>query len=487
MLIAMAALIRLSPADLTNLASEAADSPMHQAVLATLDASDLLDPQGHVRIEAIRAHVESRLARVPELRRKLRRTHLFEGRALWVDDPGFRIQDHVLVATLPPPGGDIAALAFAERQMATLMDRSRPLWEIWLLEGYARDRVALMIKLHHAIADGPAMINMLAQIFDLEPLPAEQSVGAWLPAAPPTAAALVRDNLARKAASLRGAMSATAHPVRALRSATTNLRATIDELSEGRGAPRTSLNRPIGSSRRLAAMHIALADLKDVAHAEGVKLNDVFLSVVTAALRRVLIVRGEWRSGMSLHLTMAVSRRVAGDTTTSGNLAGVMVVPVPLDADHPRGLLGAVAASTARAKVKQLAVVSSGLMVFLARTGITRAYTRRQHLINVLTTNLPGPPLPLYLAGARVRDPIAIPPIAGNVTASFAALSYDGGLTLSVVADDDSWPDFDKLMDAVRSSWLELQEAVVSAPSTRFRRSAAFPATAPATAGHALR
>ncbi len=146
---------------------------------------------------------------------------------------------------------------------------------------------------------------------------------------------------------------------------------------------------------------------------------------------------------------------------TSGNEAGVMLVPVPLEPDDPRRLLAKVAAATAQAKSTQLAEVARGLMVFLAETRITRLYIRHQHMLNVLTTNLPGPPVPLYLAGARVSDPVALAPLAGNVTASFAALSYAGGLTLSVIADGASWPDLDVLTNSMRSAWEELRGAVV--------------------------
>lgn len=143
-----------------------------------------------------------------------------------------------------------------------------------------------------------------------------------------------------------------------------------------------------------------------------------------------------------------------------------MIVPVPIDVESPGELLAAVAAATARAKTKQLPVLSTGMMVLLSHSGLTRAYTRRQHMINVLTTNLPGPPMPLYFAGARVYAPVALPPIAGNITVSFAALSYDDGLTLSLVADRDSWPDLSLLVEGMQQAWTMLGTAASTAGLT---------------------
>jgi diacylglycerol O-acyltransferase / wax synthase len=457
----MTALARLSSADLTNLAVEAPDTPMHQAVLASLDAGPLLDERGALRLREIQAHIEARLDRVPELRRILFRPHVLAGRPLWIDDPDFRIENHVQAARLDPPGGEAAALVFAESQMSRLMDRSRPLWRIWLLEGYSADRLGMLIKIHHALADGHAIVNMLAQIFDLEPVGMDRPSSTWSPSARPSTRALVADNLNSKSRSVAGVLRRLAHPWVMARSARSAIAGTAEALRQTRGAPRTSLNRPIEASRSVGAIHISLQGAKSVAHACDAKLNDMFLGLVATALRSVLASRGEPIRG-PLRASVAVSRASSSDT--SGNHVGTVVVPLPMDVADPRCLLTGVARSSARAKATQKALASTGLMVFLARTGITRAFIRRQHMINVLTTDLPGPPVPLYLAGAEVRDPIALPPIAGNVTVSFAALSYAGDLAVSFVADASAWPDARQLTDALRSSWLEFGQLLLREP-----------------------
>jgi len=170
---------RLSLLDLTNLAVEAADTPMHQGGLGVRDGAHLLDSNGRVRIDEVRAHLQSRLDRVPELRRTLWKTGPLEGAPVWVDDPGFRIEDHVLVANLPEPGGERRAIEFAKEAMAGLMDRSRPLWQLWLLEGYGPSEVGVFLKLHHVLADGAAILKIITLLFDLEPGVVEAPAKSW--------------------------------------------------------------------------------------------------------------------------------------------------------------------------------------------------------------------------------------------------------------------------------------------------------------------
>ena len=447
---------RLSLSDETNLAIEAPDTPMHQAALGVLDAAPLLDSSGRLRIDAIREHLAARLDRVPELRRVLWHPGLGRGRSLWVDDPGFRIENHVLVASLPAPGGRARALEFAAQKMSTLMDRSRPLWEVWFLEGYGEREVGLLIKLHHAVADGRAMINLIGQVFDIEPRALEHGTGTWQPAPPPRGGALLYDNLRARVRWVRHVAQRLAHPVALWRSTVSTARGMVEGMRAGRSAPRTSFNRPVGVERKLAVLEVELAGARETAHRYGVKLNDVFQCIVAGALRGVLLARGEKVDGVEIHASMAVSMYASGDESTVGNNIGSMIVRLPLDAGDPSRALERIARAAAHAKASQKAVVTSGLMAVLARSGLTRLYIRHQHMINILTTNLPGPPVPLYFGGARLVDAIAIPPIAGNVTASFAALSYAGRLNLSVIADARAWPDLDVLLAGMRSTWLEV-------------------------------
>jgi diacylglycerol O-acyltransferase len=453
---------RLSLVDLTNLAVEAADTPMHQGGLGVLDGAQLLDSNGRVRIEGVRAYLESRLDRVPELRRRLRKTGPLEGAPIWVDDPSFRIENHVLVAHLPAPGGERRAIEFAIETMAGLMDRSRPLWQLWLLEGYSPGEVGVFLKLHHVLADGTAILKIITLLFDLQPGTVEAPAKSWSPAPAPTHGLLIRDNIARKGDAVIRAARRLAHPVVLLGSTALSCRGLWETFKEGFGAPHTSLNRPIGSRRGLAVLRLPLRDVKDLAHARGVKVNDVILNLVAGGLREVLLARGERVDGISLRAAMAVLMPTSEADSVVGNHAGTMIVPLSVGEGNPAIRLTAIAAATARAKGKQRAAVSQLFTVAMAVSGLTRFFIRRQHLVNVLETNLSGPPFPLYIAGARLRDAYAITPVAGNVTASFAALSYNGSLDLSVHVDADAWPDLDTLMRAMSAEWRALVPAMAA-------------------------
>jgi diacylglycerol O-acyltransferase len=461
----MKSLQRLSLTDLTNLAAEAADTPMHQGALGILDGSSLLDEEGHVRIEAVRTHLAARLDRVPELRRILFQTGPFQGRQLWVDDPGFRIENHVLLALLPAPGGDAQALRFAEGMMGSLMDRSLPLWQMWFLEGYGGGKVGLFLKLHHVFADGQAILNIVGLLFDVEPGVVESAPSIWTPAAPPSARALAIDNIARKGRSIARAARRVAHPLILAGTIGASTRAIWAAFQEGRGAPRTSLNVPIGPTRRVGVISLSLAEVKAVAHADGVKVNDVFMDLITGGLREVLLERRVAIHGLRIRASMAVAQKAAGNAGLTGNHVGTIIVPLPVEEHDARARLAQIAEATVRAKVRQRGAIPQTLMVVLAITGLTRFFTRRQHLVNVLATNLAGPQFPLYVAGARLEDAIPIPPIAGNVTASFAALSYDGQLKVTVHADGAAWPDLDVLMRGIESTWRQLSSGQPAVPA----------------------
>ncbi len=457
-----ARLERLSLVDLTNLAVEARDTPMHQGGLGVLDGEQLLDSNGRVRIERIRAHLEARLNRVPALRRKLWITGPLGGSPLWVDDPGFRIENHVLVARLPAPGGERRAIEFACGAMGGLMDRSRPLWQLWLLEGYGPGEVGIFLKLHHVLADGTAILHIITLLFDLEARIVEAAPEPWSPTAAPARDLLIRDNLDRKRDLIVRAGRRLGHPLVLLKATAMSCRALWQTLEEGFGAPRTSLNRPIGSGRRIAVLRLPLKAVKERAHARGVKVNDVILNLVAGGLRHVLISRGERIDGVSIRASMAVLLSPTETAAVVGNHAGAMIVPLPVGESDTAKRLAAIASATTRAKRKQRGAVPQVFMVLLAVSGLTRFFIRRQHLVNVLVTNLAGPPFPLYIAGARLRDAFAITPVAGNVTVSFAALSYNGNLDLSVDADADAWPDLDTLTHAMSAEWRSLSLALAA-------------------------
>lgn len=446
---------RLSAEDLTNLAVEAPDTPMHIGVLAVLDGRDLLDEDGRLLLAEVLSRIEAGLNRVPLLRKVVYRPGVLAGRPVWVDDPAFTLDRHVGQARLAPPGGEDQLLRLTERLMQPALDRSRPLWRIWFVTGLANDRVAVVVKLHHAVADGLAAVRLIATLLD-PPLPEAAPVDpSWRPVPPPGWLALVHDNVcARTSAVARLARRLADSDARrlALRSAAASCRG----VARAWAAPRTSLNTPIGPRRRIAVVRLDLARAKEISHRYGGKVNDLVLNLIAGGLRALLVARGEPVDGLVLHTAVAVSLRTQAEADQPGNRAGVIVVRLPLSEPDPADRLHAIAAETTIAKRGQLAANEQHLMVWLARSGLMRYVTRRQHLTNLIESNLTGPPQPIQALGAVVQDLIPIGVIAGNLAITFLAFSYAGQVTITIWCDADCYPDLPILVSAMNRDWVRL-------------------------------
>jgi diacylglycerol O-acyltransferase / wax synthase len=448
---------RLGDGDLANLAVEAADTPMHVGALLVCDGSGLLDAEGQLRVAEIRARIERRLDLVPRLRTVLHRPAPLGGRPVWVDDPDFAVERHVDAVAVPAPGGEQELLRLTERLLGPVLDRSRPLWRMWFVTGLAAGRVAVVVKLHHAIADGLAAVHMLGALLG-GPDPAGGARRAWRAAAPPRWRELVDDNLRGKAATAARAARCLADPAaprRAVRSARTAWRA----VARGWGAPRTSLNRPIGAGRRLAVIRLDLAAVKKAAHAYGGRANDVVLDLVVGGMRALLVSRGERVDGVALRAAVAVSLRRPTEAGQAGNRVGGIVVRLPLTEPDPRARLWAITTETRRAKQEQAAGNEQWFVVWLARLGLMRWFSRHQHLTNVVESDVTGPRVPIAVLGARVVDLVPVGVLAGNLTVSFLAFSYAGRLTITVYADADQHPDLPVLLTGVERDWAALTAA----------------------------
>jgi diacylglycerol O-acyltransferase / wax synthase len=453
---------RLGAQDLTNLAVEAADTPMHVGVVALLDGGDLLDADGRLRLAAIRRAVAARLDCVPSLRKVVHRPRPPAGRPLWVDDPAFAIERHVGHLRLDPPGGEEELLRLTERVLQPPLDRSHPLWRVWLVTGLADGRVAVVVKLHHAVADGLAAVRLVARLLDAPPgAPRDTApLGAaapapWVPSPPPRWGELVRDNLA-------GHASGAARLARRLTSAAGLRRsawavlAGWRALARARGAPRTSLNGPIGGRRRLAVIRLDLASVKEAGHAYHGKVNDVVLALVAGGLRGLLVSRGTAVDGLVLRAAVAVSLRTPEQADGVGNVTGGLVVRLPLGTADPGARLAAIAAETASAKRSQVAGNEQRLLAWFAKSGLMRYFTRHQRLTNVVESNVTGPAEPVRVLGARVADLVPVGVIAGNLAITFLAFSYAGRLSITVWCDADRFPDLPVVVEAMRSEWATL-------------------------------
>lgn len=334
------------------------------------------------------------------------------------------------------------------------------MWEMWFLTGLAGGRLGILIKLHHSIADGLAAILLLGHLFDLDPDAPDPTAETWLPAPPPSWRDLAWDNAADKIAALRWAAGRLIHPVMLASAAAAGTRAAARTLAAAWGAPRTSLNTPVGLGRRLVVVHLRLDEVKAAGHAQGATVNDVVLELVAGGLRGLLLSRREPVRGVTARASVMVAGRPAADAAELGNAAGVIVVPLPLDQHSPRTGLAAIADVTRLEKAVQQAGFVRWLMVWFARSEVAQRYFRRQRMATVFETNVPGPPAPLYFLGAHILDLVAIGGGAyGNVTLTFAALSYTGRLNITVCADAASNPDLPVLKSAIESTWAQLTGA----------------------------
>jgi diacylglycerol O-acyltransferase / wax synthase len=302
------------------------------------------------------------------------------------------------VLPLEPPAGESRLLLACEQLRARRLDPSRPLWEMWFLPGLPDGHVGLFMKLHHAIADGVAGVAALGAFVDLVPDPPRTSAPPWTPAPMPSRRALLADNLRQRLRELRRAFTGLDHPVETVRRARRGWPALREVFTEA-PAPSTSVNRRVGWHRRFALVRSDLDLVKQIAHAYGGKVNDVLMAVLAGGLRELLLDRGERVDGLVLRVIVPVSLHTERPGQARGNLDGAMVVPLPVgEADDARRL-ELIAAETAERKRQHHP--QSG-MVFRS-IPIQRAFLRLapyQHAINTYAANVPGPPVPLYFAGA---------------------------------------------------------------------------------------
>jgi WS/DGAT/MGAT family acyltransferase len=446
---------RLSTVDLTNLAVEAPDTPMHVGVLTVLDGRSLCGADGRLRLGSLRSDIDGLLAGVPELRRIVHHPGRLAGPPLWVDDRSFRIDRHVHEVALPVPGDEAALLRLTEQLLAPLLDRRHPMWRIWFVTGLPGGRIAAVIALHHAIADGLAAVGLLTALLDHD---AATTTKPWVPAAPPRWHDLARDNLRTGLATMRRLIHVT-DPRRLAKSLSGGRRV----LGQAWRAPRTSLTGPIGPQRALAVQRLDLATVRRIAHAHGGKVNDVVLDLAAGGLRALLRSRGE-SVDLTAHAAVAASPRGEVPAPRAGNRAGIIVVKLPLSEPDPAARLRLIRANSDRAKREQVLTAEQGMMLWLARLGLLRRYTRRQRLTTIVESNVTGPSAPIRLLGAEVIDMIPIGALAGNLAISFLAFSYAGVLTITVRVDAERHPDLPVLVAAMAQDWHSLTTG--AAPAT---------------------
>jgi WS/DGAT/MGAT family acyltransferase len=452
---------RLTAVDASFLEQETPVSHMHVGALVTLEgpAPDLADFLDLLR---------GRLHLVPRYRQKLVVPPLDAGRPLWGDDPDFQLEYHVRHTALPSPGSDEQLRNLAARIFSQQLDRSKPLWELWVVEGMADGSWALISKTHHAMIDGIAGVDLATVMFDLTPVPREvdHPDRAWQPHREPAGVDLV-------AAGVRGAaktgIELAERAVGALLRPQTTL-ATVRESAEAIGevvwatlnpAPETPVNVPIGPHRRFAPVRGRLADFKLVKDVYGGTVNDVVLTVVSGGLRTWLRSRGVRTEGLELRALVPVSLRSHSEPSSLGNEIAAMRGPLPVYVADPVERLRTVRASMGELKESKQALgaeVLASLQNFAPPTllGVASRLNFSTRLFNCIVTNVPGPQLPLYVLGREMTTVYPIAFLPRDHALAVAIISYNGWLNFGLLGDYDALPDLDELADAIEASIDEL-------------------------------
>jgi diacylglycerol O-acyltransferase len=428
--------------------------------LAICDGTSLLDRDGRVRIEAVRGQLEPRLHLVPRFRQLLYRPRLGLGWPLWADAPRFDLADHIRVHPVAAPGGQAQLLQACQELAARRLDPARPLWELWLLPGLPQRRVGAYLRLHHAIADGTAALAAFGALLDQAADAPTRAARPWTPSPAPAAGELLADNLRRRRAELGRGLAGLAHPARTLRQARAAGPAWREVLTE-QPAPRTSLNHPVGTGRRLAIVRGRLDLTKQIAHAHHGTVNDVVLAAVAGGLRELLASRGEDIQQLVQRAMVTISTHHEQPAQARGNKPGWMMVPLPLGEPDPVRRVELIAAETAARKRKARPEAGSGIFRFAAGQRVWYRQFPRQRSVNLVVTNVAGPPVPLYLAGARLLELFPMMPVMGNLTLVVGVLSYAGQLNLTTVADHHHCPDVEVFAQGVRTALDELARSAL--------------------------
>src|SRR4051794_28303019 len=416
------------------------------------------------------AKLEQRLHLVPRYRQKLAWPPLVQSRPVWVDDPHFNARYHVRHTALPAPAGEDQLRLLAGRLFAQGLDRSKPLWELWLVDRVGEDSFALISKTHHALVDGVSGVDISTVIFDLEPDPPEPDPApAWYPRPEPSGAVLLATSLAERASTpldaARGALEAARHPERAVAGGGKAVGGLAAMAAAGlAGAPPSPLNVRIGSHRRFAWVDADLVRFKAIKGALGGTVNDVVLTAVAGALRAFVIRRGRDPEGMELKAMVPVSVRADAERGALGNRVAAMYAPLPVYAADPKERFAIVHAAMAGLKESGQAVgaeVLTSLTGFAPPTVLAQAARLQgaQRLFNLTVTNVPGPQFPLYLLGRRLRALYPQVPLTRNTALGIAIMSYDGALDFGLLCDYDAMPDLDRLAGDLEAAIDELAAA----------------------------
>ena len=458
---------RLSSVDMSFLTNESSSSHMHVGGILIFEGpppsyDDLLD------------HVRGRLHLVPRFRQKLAHPPAQTGRPFWVDDSNFNLEYHVRHSALPAPGSEEQLRNMAARVFSQQLDRTKPLWELWLVQGLTRNRFAVITKTHHALVDGVSGVDIATVLFDATPVPEPAEPDhEWIPDREPSSAGLA-------AKGLEGLLATPVRLARRLEQAIQHPQATVRQVAEaveGVGeigwafanpAPTVPLNADIGSHRRFTWVRSDLGQMKRIKNELGGTVNDVVLAVVAGAIRDWLHARGIRSEGLELRAQVPVSIRAEGERGQLGNRLAVMRAPLPVYIADPVRRLQTVTRAMQGLKQSKQALGAEVITRFndfapptlLAQAARINFSTR---LFNLVVTNVPGPQMPLYVLGRELQDIFPVGFLPPHQALFVAIMSYNGGVNFGLLADYDSMDDLELIAQGIERSIAELTDAAEAA------------------------
>jgi len=457
---------RLSVVDTSFLAIEGPATHQHVAAVVLLDAGPVTRADGGLDIDRIRDYIASRLHLIPRYRQRLASVPL-GNRQVWVDDEHFNLHYHVRHSSLPRPGDEPQLKRLAARIVSQQLDRAKPLWEIWVVEGLERgDRFAMVAKTHHCMIDGIAGVDLMSVLLSPSADVQLPDRATWIPRPAPTPWQLFTDELLRRVREpftlVCDAPAMLLDPKSLLASLWENVAALGETLgAAAQPADATPLNRAIGPHRRFDWLTMSLSEVKEVKNRLGGTVNDVVLATVAGAVRHFLEGRRINVDVLELRASIPVSLRPDEARGTLGNQIALWMADLPVAERDPRARLEKVRETTSRLKDSKQALGAQVLAAVSEWTSTTLLslavrLTTRSRPFNLVVTNVPGPQIPLYLLGARVRECYPMLALLPNQGLGVALFSYTGQLHWGVVADWDLVPDLHEFLGAIEESFREL-------------------------------
>lgn len=459
---------RMSPQDASFLHMEDDVSHMHIASVGIFEGPE-------PSFADVVSMIDSKLDLVPRYRRVVRTVPLELGRPVWVDDPHFNIEYHLRHTALPSPGGEAELRKLVGRVMSQPLDRSKPLWEIWVVEGLEDGQWAVMAKTHHAMVDGVSGTDLLALIMDISPEPALPETTTWAPEPAPSSLQLAAqasiELLRSPYEQIQALRAAAAVPRQALGQGREVLKGLSAMTGLVRRTPLSTLNGPLGPHRRYAWASTVVSDIKAIRKGLGGTFNDVVLAAITNGFRELLVERGESVDRVVRTLVPVSVRarddrgRAVGDGTLQ-NKVSAMFAELPVSITDAAERLRAVSSQMEGLKESKQAVAGEALTSMsgfappmLLALGMRLSTRIPQRNVNTVTTNVPGPQIPLYVCGRRMLKAYPYVPLAGQVRVGIAIFSYNGEVNFGVTGDYDTTADLDVLCRGIEDGITQLLKA----------------------------